>query len=75
MDGFEDDRSLKGRIRTLKRRMDDALMVGDAVQADYEGARAVGMRVLHLDRSGQFFAKAQTMMTLHMLPRANDFFR
>jgi FMN phosphatase YigB (HAD superfamily) len=53
----------------------DALMVGDTLEADYVGARAVGMRALHLERTGQFFARAQTMMTLHMLPRANDFFR
>jgi HAD superfamily hydrolase (TIGR01549 family) len=53
----------------------DALMVGDTLQADYEGARAVGMRALHLDRTGNFFAKAQTVMTLHMLPRANELFK
>jgi HAD superfamily hydrolase (TIGR01549 family) len=53
----------------------DALMVGDTLQADYEGARAVGMRALHLDRTGMFLAKAQTVMTLDMLPRANDFLR
>jgi HAD superfamily hydrolase (TIGR01549 family) len=53
----------------------DALMVGDTLQADYEGARAVGMRALHLDRTGNFFAKAQSVMTLHMLPRANELVR
>ena len=70
-----DPRIFRWTLEALGVEPADALMVGDTQQADYEGARAVGMRALHLDRTGQFFAKAQTMMTLHMLPRANDFFR
>src|SRR5205807_8390771 len=32
----------------------DALMIGDSIEDDVEGARAVGMRALLLDRAGRF---------------------
>ena len=32
---------------------DDAVMVGDTVEDDVEGARAIGMRAILLDRHGQ----------------------
>lgn len=47
-----------------------ALMVGDSVEDDVEGARAVGMRALLLDRAGRFPAAPERIESLAELPGA-----
>ncbi len=48
----------------------DALMVGDSLEDDIEGARAVGMRALLLDREGRFPEEAERIESLADLPGA-----
>jgi putative hydrolase of the HAD superfamily len=45
---------------------DEALHVGDTADADLAGARAAGIRALHLDRSG---ADPEALTSLAELPR------
>ena len=53
----------------------NTLMIGDTLEADYDGARAASLRAIHLNRSGMFWHKARTLMKLEMLPRADEIFR
>jgi len=46
----------------------DALMVGDSLEDDIAGARAVGMRALLLDREGRFPDEAERIESLAELP-------
>jgi len=48
----------------------DALMVGDSLEDDVEGARAVGMRALLLDRAGRFPDAEERIESLAELPGA-----
>jgi len=48
----------------------DALMVGDSIEDDVEGARAVGMRALLLDRAGRFPDAEERIESLAELPGA-----
>jgi len=48
----------------------DALMVGDSLEDDVEGARAVGMRALLLDRAGRFPDADERIESLAELPGA-----
>jgi putative hydrolase of the HAD superfamily len=48
----------------------DALMVGDSLEDDVAGARAVGMRALLLDREGRFPGEAERIESLAELPGA-----
>jgi len=47
---------------------EDAAMVGDSVEADIEGARAVGMRAILLDRVGRYSEFVPRVADLHALP-------
>lgn len=46
----------------------DALMVGDSLEDDVAGARAVGMQALLLDREGRFPDEAERIESLAELP-------
>ena len=46
----------------------DALMIGDSIEDDVEGARAVGMRALLLDRAGRFPDAEERIESLAELP-------
>jgi putative hydrolase of the HAD superfamily len=48
----------------------DALMVGDSLEDDVEGARAAGMRALLLDRAGRFPDADERIESLAELPGA-----
>jgi len=48
----------------------DAVMVGDSLEDDVEGAEAAGMRALLLDRAGRFREHANRIESLHQLPAA-----
>ena len=48
----------------------DAVMVGDSFADDVEGARALGMRALLLDREGRYPEVAEKLTTLLELPAA-----
>ena len=45
-------------------------MVGDSYQDDIEGARALGMRALLLDRDGRHPDEAERLTDLYALPAA-----
>jgi putative hydrolase of the HAD superfamily len=48
----------------------EAVMVGDTVEDDIEGARAIGMRALLLDRDGRYPEGTGTLRDLRELPAA-----
>ncbi len=48
----------------------DAVMVGDSVEDDVEGAQACGMRAILLDRAGRFPGHAGRIESLRELPAA-----
>jgi putative hydrolase of the HAD superfamily len=47
-----------------------AVMVGDSLLDDVEGARALGMRAFLLDREGRFPERGDTLADLYALPQA-----
>ena len=49
---------------------EDAVMVGDSVEDDVEGARAVGMRAFLIDREGRFPEREDKLDDLRALPAA-----
>lgn len=49
---------------------EDAVMVGDSVEDDVEGARAVGMRAFLIDRDGRFPERDDKLDDLRALPAA-----
>ena len=49
---------------------EDAAMVGDSVEDDVDGARAVGMRALLLDRENRYPEVAERLTDLRALPAA-----
>jgi putative hydrolase of the HAD superfamily len=48
----------------------EAVMVGDTIEDDVEGARAVGMQAVLLDREGRFPEYAGRLDDLRELPAA-----
>jgi putative hydrolase of the HAD superfamily len=48
----------------------DAVMVGDTIEDDVEGARAVGMRAILVDREGLYPDADERLDDLGALPRA-----
>jgi putative hydrolase of the HAD superfamily len=48
----------------------EAAMVGDSLEDDVEGARALGMRAFLLDREGRFSDRDDTLPDLYALPAA-----
>jgi putative hydrolase of the HAD superfamily len=48
----------------------EAVMVGDTLVDDVEGARAVGMRAFLIDREGRYPDGADTLTSLYALPAA-----
>ena len=48
----------------------EAVMVGDTVEDDIEGARAVGMRALLVDREGRYRASVESLDDLRAVPAA-----
>jgi putative hydrolase of the HAD superfamily len=51
----------------------DAVMVGDSLEDDVEGARACGMRAILLDRAGRFPEQTSRIESLRELPAALAF--
>ena len=49
---------------------DEAVMVGDAIEDDIEGARAVGMRALLVDREGRYGDDTEALGDLRQVPAA-----
>ena len=49
---------------------EDAVMVGDSIEDDVEGARAVGMRAFLIDREGRFPDAEERLEDLRALPAA-----
>jgi putative hydrolase of the HAD superfamily len=47
-----------------------AVMVGDSIEDDVEGARSIGMRAFLLDREGRFPGRDDTLGDLYALPDA-----
>jgi putative hydrolase of the HAD superfamily len=52
---------------------EDAVMIGDSIEDDVEGARAVGMRAILLDREGRFPDVEDKLEDLRTLPAALGF--
>jgi len=52
---------------------DEAVMVGDTIEDDIEGARAVGMRALLLDREGRYGPEVEALDDLREVPVALGF--
>ena len=50
--------------------VDEAVMVGDSYRDDIEGARALGMRAILVDREGIYPHEVDRIETLHALPAA-----
>ncbi len=48
----------------------EAVMVGDTIEDDIEGARAVGMRALLVDREGRYGNAAESLSDLRQVPAA-----
>lgn len=57
-------------LRALDVRAEEAAMVGDSWEDDIEGARALGMRAILLDREGRFPEEEDRIETLLALPTA-----
>ena len=57
-------------LRELNARADEAAMVGDSYEDDIEGARALGMRAILLDRDGLHPDEEERIETLLALPAA-----
>jgi HAD superfamily hydrolase (TIGR01662 family) len=55
-------------LELLEVAAEDAVMVGDSIEDDVEGARACGMRAILLDRVGRFSGHADRIESLHELP-------
>jgi len=53
---------------------DEAAMVGDTVEDDIEGAHAVGMRALLVDREGRYGDDIESLDDLREVPAALGFF-
>ena len=53
---------------------EEAVMVGDTVEDDIEGARAVGMRALLVDREGRYGDETESLDDLREVPAALGFF-
>ena len=51
-------------------RADDAVMVGDSLEEDVEGARALGMRAILVDRDDRYPDVAERLTELYALPAA-----
>jgi putative hydrolase of the HAD superfamily len=48
----------------------EAAMIGDSIEDDVEGARALGMRAFLLDRDGRYTGAEETLPSLAALPAA-----
>jgi putative hydrolase of the HAD superfamily len=57
-------------LQELDARPDEAAMVGDSFEDDIEGARALGMRAILLDRDGLHPDEGERIETLFALPAA-----
>jgi putative hydrolase of the HAD superfamily len=57
-------------LQELDARPDEAAMVGDSFEDDIEGARALGMRAILLDRDGLHPGQGERIETLFALPAA-----
>ena len=53
---------------------EEAVMVGDTVEDDIEGAHAVGMRALLVDREGRYGNEIDSLDDLREVPAALCFF-
>ena len=59
-----------GVVERLGVRADEAAMVGDSPEDDVEGARALGMRALLIDRENHFPDEPERLPDLYALPAA-----
>jgi putative hydrolase of the HAD superfamily len=57
-------------LEQLRSAPDEAVMVGDSIDDDVEGARAVGMRAFLIDREGRFPDVTEKLDDLRALPAA-----
>jgi putative hydrolase of the HAD superfamily len=57
-------------LQALSTRPDETVMVGDSFEDDIEGARALGLRAILLDRDGVFPDASDRIDTLFALPAA-----
>jgi len=57
-------------LRALEVGADEAAMVGDSYEDDIEGARALGIRAILLDRDGVYPSAPDRIDTLYALPAA-----
>jgi putative hydrolase of the HAD superfamily len=55
-------------LASLEVEPEDAVMVGDTIEDDIEGAQAIGMRAILLDRAGRHPAVAGRIESLRELP-------
>jgi len=60
----------RAALDLLAVRPGEAVMVGDSIEDDVEGARAVGMRAILLDREGRYSEQDGTLHDLRELPAA-----
>jgi len=60
----------RAALELLEVEAEAAVMVGDSIGDDVEGARAVGMRALLVDREGRFPGRDDTLPDLFALPAA-----
>jgi putative hydrolase of the HAD superfamily len=54
----------------LEVRAEDAVMVGDSLEEDVDGARALGMRAILVDRDGRYPGVEERLTELYELPAA-----
>jgi putative hydrolase of the HAD superfamily len=57
-------------LERLEARADEAAMVGDSIEEDVEGARALGMHAILVDRDGRHPDVAERLTDLYGLPAA-----
>jgi putative hydrolase of the HAD superfamily len=60
----------RAALDRLDVRAEDAVMVGDSLEEDVEGARAIGMRALLVDRDDRYPEVEERLTMLYALPAA-----
>ena len=62
----------RAMLDMLEVEAEEAVMVGDSLEDDVEGARGLGMRAFLIDREGRFPERSDTLPDLYALPAALD---
>jgi putative hydrolase of the HAD superfamily len=60
----------RAALERLDVQPEEAAMVGDSLEDDIDGARALGMRAFLLDRDGRYPGRDDSLPDLHALPAA-----